>query len=156
VNGIRATVLAGLLLAVAATGCAGPPRPSAAGPGDGGRRLAHVYAFPASGIGLAPPTGRPVLGWRQVARAAALRGFFDRRRPPQLKLADYRNAMRGPAGPVLVWLAVDPASEVVEFGPDFGRAATRDPGRCPLYVAVDAASGRGYGAWQTCDPPYRG
>jgi hypothetical protein len=63
---------------------------------------------------------------------------------------------QGPRGPVLVWVAVDPHSEVVEFGPDIRPARAGAPDRCPLYVVVDAVSGRGYGAWQSCDPPYRG
>ena len=93
---------------------------------------------------------------RQGHRLDRRRPDTDLDRPPELKLAGYRNSMQGPRGPVLVWVAVDPHSEVVEFGPDIRPARTGAPDRCPLYVVVDAASGRGYGAWQSCDPPYRG
>jgi hypothetical protein len=38
-----------------------------------------------------------------------------------------------------------------------GLRATRHPGGgCPVYVGVDAVSGRLLGALQTCEPPYRG
>jgi hypothetical protein len=57
--------------------------------------------------------------------------------------------------PKLTW---QQALLVVDFGgPDFNHdphpARVR---RCPAYVVVDATSGRGWGAFQTCDPPYRG
>ena len=97
------------------------------------------------GIRLDPPTGRPRLTWQQAARAAARLGPFDADRPPEPKLADYRNTLQGPARPVLVWLAVDPASPVVEHGSDFRPTRTGPPDRCPLYLAVDAGTGRGQG-----------
>ena len=164
-RGIRRTA-AVLLAAVTLGGCAGltgaptagPDGTAGAGQGDAGRRLVHRYEFPDMGIRLEPPTGRPRLTWQQAARVARL-GPFDADRRPQLKLADYRNTLQGPAEPVLVWLAVDPTAQVVEFGrADFLPPRTGPPDRCPLYLAVDARTGqgRGYGAWQTCDPPYRG
>lgn len=161
--GIRKAAAAAALV-VLAVGCAGPARPATTGerpvgfgPPGAGRALVHVHEFPASGWRLVPPTGRPKLSWRQAAQSRWLHGFFDPDRPPEIKLADLSNTFRGPTRPVLVWVAVDPEHPVVEVGgPDFGPAETRDSGRCPMYVAVDAASGRGYGAWQTCDPPYRG
>jgi hypothetical protein len=63
--------------------------------------------------------------------------------------------------PKLAWIVVSPDAEVVskggpEFGPDFRSDAPRPAGRCPAYVVVDAISGRGWGAFQTCQPPYRG
>jgi hypothetical protein len=163
VRGIRRTAVV-LLAAVTVGGCAGLPGGSTAGlddtagagRGDAGRRLVHVHEFPDMGVRLGPPTGRPRLTWQQAARSRALRDFFEAGRPPELKLADYRNTLQGPAGPVLVWVAVDPASVVVDHGPDFRPARTGPPDRCPLYLPVDAGTGRGYGAWQTCDPPYRG
>jgi hypothetical protein len=57
---------------------------------------------------------------------------------------------------VLAWVVVYPAAEVVEFGPDLGQRPASRPGRCPVYVAVDAGSGRTLGALQTCEPPYQG
>jgi hypothetical protein len=163
VRGIRRTT-AVVLAAVALGGCAGLTGGSTAGldgsagagQGDAGRRLVHRYEFPDMGIRLDPPTGRPRLTWQQAARSRALRGFFRTGRAPEVKLADYRNTLQGPAQPVLVWVAIDPASVVVDHGPDFRPARTGPPDRCPLYLAVDAGTGRGYGAWQTCDPPYLG
>jgi hypothetical protein len=80
------------------------------------------------------------------------------RTPPQVKLADYSSCCNGegPVRPALAWVVVYPDAEVVEFGrPDFAPPPAR-VWRCPAYVVVDAASGRGWGAFQTCDPPYRG
>jgi hypothetical protein len=85
-----------------------------------------------------------------------VRGFFDARRLPEVKLADYSDRFQGPMRPVLAWVVVDPRAEVVEHGPDFAARAAGGRDRCPLYVFVDAATGRGYGAIQTCQPPYRG
>jgi hypothetical protein len=64
--------------------------------------------------------------------------------------------------PKLAWIVVYPDAEDVsmgggpEFGPDFKPDAPRKVGRCPAYVVVDVTSGRGWGAFQTCVPPYRG
>jgi hypothetical protein len=92
----------------------------------GGHRLVHVHEFPDMGARIAPPTGRPRLSWRQALR------------------------------PVLAWIVVYPDAEEVLFGPDFAPPTARGAGRCPAYVVVDATSGRGRGAFQTCEPPYRG
>ena len=134
-------------------GGAGCSRTAAAGgQAASGRALAHVHEFPSSGARLAPPTGMPKLSWRQAVLTPTVAGFFGTGPPPEVRLADYTNRFRGPARPTLVWVAVGPDRVVVDMGPE----AARDPGRCPLYVVVDASSGQGYGAWQHCDPPYRG
>jgi hypothetical protein len=54
------------------------------------------------------------------------------------------------------WIVVYPDAEMVTFGPDFRPETDQPAGRCPAYVAVDATSGRAWGSFQTCDPPYRG
>jgi hypothetical protein len=152
--------LAGAVALVAVlAGCAGTPgRP--AGPEEGPvgaePRLVHVHDFPGLGHRLAPPTGRPVLTRQEAEGTEAVRGFFRSGRPPEVRLADYTSTSHDPVRLALVWVAVDPDHPVVESGPDFRPAATGDPRRCPLYVVVDATSGRGYGAWQSCNPPYRG
>jgi len=66
-----------------------------------------------------------------------------------------------PADPVLVWVVVVPDAEVVDFGgPDFNALGVKPPARtiarCPAYVVFDANTGRGFGAFQTCEPPFRG
>jgi hypothetical protein len=66
-----------------------------------------------------------------------------------------------PADPVLVWVVVVPDAEVVDFGgPDFNAPGVKPPARrvarCPAYVVFDANTGRGFGAFQTCEPPFRG
>jgi hypothetical protein len=59
--------------------------------------------------------------------------------------------------PTLAWIVVYPDAEVISFGgPDFAPPAPREVGHCPAYVVVDATSGRRWGAFQTCDPKYRG
>jgi hypothetical protein len=123
----------------------------------GGHRFVHVHEFPSSGVRIAPPTGTPRLSWRRALEVGEEQyGDWDARTPPQVKLADYRDRLRGPARPVLAWVVAYPAAEAVEFGPDFGQRPASRPGRCPVYVAVDAVSGRLLGALQTCEPPYRG
>jgi hypothetical protein len=125
----------------------------------GGHRLVHVHEFPDMGARIAPPTGRPRLSWQQALQAVTRRHEgWPSRIPPQVKLADYSSRTgEGPTRPVLVWIVVYPdAEEEVVFGPDFGPPAARGAGRCPAYVVVDATSGRGRGAFQTCEPPYRG
>ena len=120
----------------------------------------HVHEFPDMGLRIAPPTGTPKLTWQQALQAVTRRNDgWSSRTPPQVKLADYSSRYNGegPVRPTLSWVVVYPDAEVVEFGPDFND----DPrparvGHCPAYVVVDAASGRGWGSFQTCDPPYRG
>lgn len=145
------------LVAVLAGGCGGPSRPAGSGerPVGAEPRLVHVHQFASFGHRLAPTTGRPTLSRQQAERA--VRDEFRSGRPPELRLAEFSNRFRGPTRPVLVWVAVDPEHRILQFGgPDFGPGYGDDTRRCPLYVVVDATSGRGYGAWQTCDPPYRG
>jgi hypothetical protein len=144
------------LVAVLAAGCGGPP-------GTGERqvgaepRLVHVHEFPDTGHRLAPTTAHPVLTRQQAERTEAVRGYFRPDPPPELKLAELSNRFRDPTGPVLAWVAVDPDHPLQRIGgPDFGPGYGDDTRRCPFYVVVDATSGQGYGAWQTCDPPYRG
>jgi hypothetical protein len=120
----------------------------------------HVHEFPDMGLRIAPPTGTPKLTWQQALQAVTRRNDgWSSRTPPQVKLADYSSRYNGegPVRPTLSWVVVYPDAEVVEFGPDFND----DPrpagvSHCPAYVVVDAASGRGWGSFQTCDPPYRG
>ena len=122
-----------------------------------GQALVHVHEFPSSGYRLAPPTGRPALSWEQAIRTGTVRGYFRSGQPPEVRLADFSRRFHDPVRRALVWVAVDPEHPELRIGgPDFGPGYAGDPGRCPLYVVVDATSGRGYGAWQTCDPPYRG
>ena len=121
-------------------------------------RFVHVHEFPSMGIRIAPPTGRPRLSWQQALQAVTERNDgWPARTPPQVKLAEYSSCCNGegPVRPTLAWVVVYPDAEVVSFGPDF-RPDTEPVGRCPAYVAVDATSGRGWGSFQTCDPPYRG
>jgi hypothetical protein len=161
-QGIRVGAAVAVLAVALVAGCAGSPRPSAtvtppvaAGTSVPGQALVHVHEFPGSGHRLAPPTWRPVLSWEQAIRTGTVRGYFPSGPPPEVRLADYSSRFHDLVRRALVWVAVDPDHASFESGPDL-KPAARDPGRCPLYVVVDATSGRGYGAWQTCDPPYRG
>jgi hypothetical protein len=121
-------------------------------------RLVHVYEFPGAGIRLAPPTGQPRLPWQRAVQAGSLKGLFDPRRPPEVKLADYSNSLLGPRRPVLVWVVVDPNAESLPSGPVYppGKSRPVQRYRCPLYGFVDATTGRGYGARFTCELPYQG
>jgi hypothetical protein len=149
----RVAWLVGLVTLLVA-GCGGAGSREVAG----GHRLVHVHEFPDMGARIAPPTGRPRLSWQQALQAVTRRHEgWPSRTPPQVKLADYSSRTgEGPTRPVLAWIVVYPDAEEVLFGPDFGPAAARGAGRCPAYVVVDATSGRGRGAFQTCEPPYRG
>jgi hypothetical protein len=159
----HAGVLAGLtaLAVVACTPASGQQHPAVRDP-PVGRHLTHVHAFPNMGIRLAPPTGgRPRLSWRQGYRAA--RGtrppWFRSRRLPQVKLADYSDTNRGLVGPVRAWVVVYPDAPRVRLGgPDFRPIPPRPrpPEHCPVYVVVDATSGRSYHWFQSCRLPYRG
>ena len=154
-NHRRAAAVA-VLVTFLVAGCGRAAPPEAASPPATGHRFVHVHEFPSSGVRIAPPTGTPRLSWRRALEFSEDRyGDWDPGTPPQVKLADYRNHLRGPARPVLAWVVVYPGAEVVEHGPDFAPPATRG-GRCPMYVAVDAVGGRLLGALQTCEPPYRG
>jgi hypothetical protein len=161
VDGWRRMLLAGLVTVVA-VGCGQTSiqSPAATEQGQAEHRLIHVHDFPDMGKRIAPPTAQPRLSWQQALRAATRQhGGWDARTPPQVKLADYRNRYNGegPVRPVLAWIVVYPdAKEVSVGGPDFAPAAARVRGRCPAYVVVDATSGQGWGAFQTCQPPYRG
>ena len=105
---------------------------------------------------IAPPTGVPRLTWRRALEVSQDRyGDWDASTPPQAKLADYRDRLRGPDRPVLAWVVVYPTAEVVAHGPDLAPSAEQGTS-CPFYVGVDADSGRLLGALQTCEPPYRG
>jgi hypothetical protein len=146
-----------LLLALAAAGCGQPSWRAAPSTADEHVFL-HVHEFPDMGARIAPPTGTPRLSWRQALQAATrLSPGWPAHSPPQVKLADFSHCCNGegPVRPTLVWVLVYPDAEVVEFGPDYAPPPAR-VGRCPAYVVVDATSGRGWGAFQTCDPPYRG
>jgi hypothetical protein len=158
-NGWRRWLLAAVV-AVVAVGCGQASTQSAAtARGQAEHRFVHVHEFPDIGKRIAPPTGRPRLSWRQALQAVTRRNDgWPARTPPQVKLADYANCCNGegPVRPTLAWVVVYPDAEEVVFGPDFGPSAARKAGRCPAYVVVDATSGRGWGSFQTCDPPYRG
>jgi hypothetical protein len=150
----------GMLLALLVVG-SGPATSSGPATAAAGaeHRFVHVHEFPGAGMRIAPPTGRPRLSWRQALRAVTRRHEdWPSRTPPQVKLADYSNCCNGegPVRPTLAWIVVYPDAQEVLFGPDFAPPAARVAGRCPAYVVVDATSGRGWGAFQTCDPPYRG
>jgi hypothetical protein len=151
VNGRRWVPLV-VLLAAALAGGGGAQQPAATARRQAtGRlvaaehRLVHVYEFPGSGVRLAPPTGQPRLPWQRAVRAGSLKGLFDPRRPPEVKLADYSNSLLGPRQPVLVWVVVDPDAESLPAGPPYlpGHARPVQPSRCPLYGIVDATTGRG-------------
>jgi hypothetical protein len=151
---VARAVLLGLL---AVGGGQASSQPPAAAPADE-HRFVHVHEFPTIGKRIAPPTGRPRLSWQQALAAVTRRNVgWPAPTPPQVKLADYANCCNGegPVRPRLAWIVVYPDAEEVSFGPDF-RPDNEPVGRCPAYVAVDAASGRGWGSFQTCDPPYRG
>jgi hypothetical protein len=151
-----------VLTALLVVGCG---QASSQAPAADEHRFTHVHEFRDSGRRIAPPTGTPRLSWQQALQAVTRRndGWAARTRP-QVKLADYssRDNGEGPVRPTLAWIVVYPDAEIVsmgggpEFGPDFKPPAPRQVGHCPAYVVVDAASGRGWGSFQTCDPPYRG
>jgi hypothetical protein len=155
-------MLLAALAAVVVVGCGevATPLPAASGQDPAEHRFVHVHDFPTMGVRIAPPTGRPRLAWQQGLRASLpVFGPWDARMPPQVKLADYRGGDNGegPVRPALAWIVVYPDAREVSFGgPDFAPAAARVRGRCPAYVVVDASSGQGWGAFQTCQPPYRG
>jgi hypothetical protein len=153
------------LVTVVAVGCGqASTQPAATAQGQAEHRFVHVHEFPDLGVRIAPPTGRPKLTWQQALQAVTRRNDgWPARTPPQVKLAMFSNCCNGegPVRPTLAWIVVYPDAEVVsmggpEFGPDFAPAAPRKVGRCPAFVVVDATSGRGWGAFQTCQPPYRG
>ena len=157
----RQVALAALLgLVVVGCGQTSAPPPAATAQGQGEHRFVHVHEFPDMGTRIAPPTGRPRLSWQEALAAVTRRNDgWPAHTPPQVKLADYSNCCNGegPVRPTLAWIVVYPDAEVVSVGgPDFGPDTPRPVGRCPAYVAVDATSGRGWGSFQTCDPPYRG
>jgi hypothetical protein len=160
----RRLLLAALVTVVAA-GCGQASTQSAAtAQGQAEHRFVHVHEFPDIGVRIAPPTGRPRLSWQQALQAVTRRNdSWPARSPPQVKLADYSSRYNGegPVRPKLAWIVVYPDAEGVsiggpEFGPDFRPDAPRETQRCPAYVVVDATSGKGWGAFQTCQPPYRG
>lgn len=157
----RRSLLA-VLVAFVVVGCgqASSQPPAATSLGGAEHRLVHVHEFPDMGKRIAPPTGRPRLSWQEALRAATRQhGGWDVRTQPQVKLADYNSRFNGegPVRPALAWIVVYPdATEVLFGGPDFAPAAARVRRRCPAYVVVDATSGQGWGAFQTCQPPYRG
>jgi hypothetical protein len=160
-HGWRPMILAALA-AVVVVGCgqATTQPPAATTQQAAEHRFVHVHDFPDLGVRIAPPTGRPQLSWQQGLRASLLAfGPWDSQMPPQVKLADYASRYNGegPARPALAWVVVYPAAKPPGFGgPDFAPAAAGVRGRCPAYVVVDASSGRGWGAFQSCQPPYRG
>jgi hypothetical protein len=157
----RRAVLAALLgLLVVGCGQASSRSPAATAQGQAEHRFVHVHEFADMGKRISPPTGRPRLSWQQALAAVTRRNDgWPARTPPQVKLADYANCCNGegPVRPRLAWIVVYPDAEVVAFGgPDFAPDTPRKVDRCPAYVAVDATSGRAWGSFQTCDPPYRG
>jgi hypothetical protein len=148
-----------LLAALVAAGCGRPSPPEAPSAAAAEHAFVHVHEFPDMGLRIAPPTGTPKLTWQQALQTVTGRNDgWPSRTPPQVKLADYSSRFNGegPVRPSLAWIVVYPDAEVVQIGgPDFASPPARVQ-RCPAYVAVDATSGRGWGAFQTCDPPYRG
>jgi hypothetical protein len=147
-----------LLLALLTAGCGQLSSREAPSAAAAEHVFVHVHEFPDIGVRIDRPTGTPKLTWQQALQAVTRRNDgWSSRTPPQVKLADYssRDNGEGPARPALAWVVVYPDAEVVEFGPDFAPPPAR-VWRCPAYVVVDATSGRGWGAFQTCDPPYRG
>ena len=159
-DGWRRMLLVALVTVVAA-GCGRPSTqpPAATEQAQAEHRFVHLHEFPDMGVRIAPPTGRPRLSWQQALRAATRQqGGWDARTPPQVKLADYSSRYNGegPVRPGPAWIVVYPDAKEVLVGPDLAPAAARVPGRCPAYVVVDATSGQGWGAFQTCQPPYRG
>jgi hypothetical protein len=164
-DGWRRLLLAALVTVVA-VGCgqASSNPPAATAQGQAEHRFVHVHEFPDLVIRIAPPTGQPTLSWQEALRTVTRRNDgWPARTPPQVKLADYSHGGNGegPVRPTLAWIVVYPDAEAVsvggpDFGPDFAPSAPRKAGRCPAYVVVDATSGRGWGAFQTCQPPYRG
>jgi hypothetical protein len=128
-------------------------------------RLAHVHDFPTFLMRLSPPTGTPRLTWQDAYRLFLRDSPFadsGSTRMPRVELATLRpNPTEFPPDPVLAWVVVVPDAEVVEIGgPDFTAAGIKPPARrtwrCPAYTVFDAMSGRGFGAFQTCEPPFRG
>jgi hypothetical protein len=159
VNRWRRWLLAALV-AVVAVGCGQTSTQSAAAAqGQAEHRFVHVHEFPDIGVRIAPPTAQPKLSWQQALQAVTRRNDgWPARSPPQVKLADYSSRYNGegPVRPKLAWIVVYPDAEEVLFGPDFRPDAPRKVDRCPAYVVVAATSGRGWGTFQTCQPPYRG
>lgn len=153
-------LLALATVVVAGCGQTSIQSPAATEQGQAEHRFVHVHEFPDRGKRIAPPTGRPRLSWQQALRASLrVHGAWESPTPPQVKLADYSSRYNGegPVRPALAWIVVYPDAKEVPFGgPDFAPAAARVRGRCPAYVVVDATSGQGWGAFQTCQPPYRG
>jgi hypothetical protein len=183
-TGSRRAAATALLVATLVGGCAQPPRPATTAPPPatapplvGGDRLVHGYRFP-DGERLAPPTGRPRLGWRQAfyvsqrdigtreldgLRVDLLMGpFVNPRAPVRVTLADYRHRQAGLVGPLLAWVVVYRNDQAVRYGPTPAevrggrdRMLWRWP-RCPVYAVVDAISGRYLEEFAACRPPYRG
>ena len=153
-------LLLAAMVSVVAAGCGQPSTRSPAATALGGaeHRFVHVHEFADMGARIAPPTSRPRLSWQQALQAVTRRhDGWDARTPPQVKLADYSSRTgEGPVRPVLTWIVIYPDAKEVLFGPDVASASTQVAHRCPAYVVVDATSGRGWGAFQTCHPPYRG
>ena len=132
-------------------------------------RLTHVHDFATFPMRLSPPTGTPQLTWRDAYRLSLDSGLFlfvysRSTRMPLVELATLQGRRAPtlfPADPVLVWVVVAPDAEVVDFGgPDFNALGVKPPARatarCPAYAVFDANTGRGLGAFQTCEPPFRG
>jgi hypothetical protein len=128
-------------------------------------RLAHVHDFPELLMRLSPPIGTPRLTWQDAYRLFLRDSPFadgGSTRMPRVELATLRpNPTQFPPDPVLAWVVVVPDAKVVDFGgPDFTAAGVRPPaprtGRCPAYTVFDATTGRGFGAFQTCEPAFRG
>jgi hypothetical protein len=135
----------------------------------------HAYRFP-DGERLAPPTGQPLLGWRQAylvsqrdfgtrmengIRIDLLVGsFVNPRAAAQVTLADYRRRHGGAAGSRLAWVVVYRNDQAVRFGPTAtelraGRDRKVRPA-CPVSAMVDATTGRYQEEFSACQPPYRG
>ncbi|HYS35433.1 MAG TPA: hypothetical protein VEO01_07320 [Pseudonocardiaceae bacterium] len=130
-------------------------------------RLTHVHDFATFPMRLSPPTGTPRLTWQDAYRLYLHNGLFVHSRSTRMPLVELATLQgRGdptlfPADQVAVWVVVIPDAEVVEFGgPDFNALGVKPPtrriARCPAYVVFDANTGRSFGAFQTCDPPFRG
>ncbi len=127
-------------------------------------QLAHVHDFPELLMRLSPPTGTPRLTWQDAYRLFLRDSPFadsGSTRMPRVELATlWPNPTEFPPDPVLAWVVVVPDAEVVEFGvSDFTfsvKPSARRTWRCPAYTVFDATTGRGFGAFQTCEPPFRG
>ncbi len=133
---------------------------SASSPAVDRHRLTHVHDFPSLLMRLSPPTGTPRLTWRDAYRLFLRSGLFTTSgstRMPLVELATFKpNPTEFPPDPVLAWVVIVPDAEVVPWGgPDF-KPPERRTWRCPAYVVFDANTGQGFGAFQTCEPPFRG